>query len=85
MSSVSNSSNAQAGSLDLNDAKLFTEGAVNDMYNDYLANVNAIKGFYDEDLDADEQLNVSLNAGEVAIVFIQKDGQTIVTSSLIGE
>lgn len=85
MSSVSNSSNAQAGSLDLTDATLFTEGAVNDMYNDYLTNVNAIKGFYDASVDADAQLDLNLEAGQVAVVFIQKDGKTVVTTSLVGE
>ena len=82
MSNVSNATNAQPDAIkgSLSNTDFFTQGVVNDLYNDYLTNVDAMAGFYDP--DAQTQVDLDLQAGEVAILFAQKDGVTTVTSSL---
>ena len=51
------------------------------MYNDYLGGVDALAGMYDENGDyADWTMGVG--SGSVAIMVGQRDGQTVVESSL---
>ena len=83
LSGIGNPSEDQADRIaaELDNANLFTSGVVNDMYNDYLGGVDALAGMYDENGDyADWTMGVG--SGSVAIMVGQRDGQTVVESSL---
>lgn len=86
MAGIGNPSEEQAGQIgaDLGNANLFTSGAVNGMYNDFLAGVDAIASTYDaENPDSNSNLsNIGIGSGEVVILFAQKAGQMVTSNSL---
>ena len=89
LAGLGNPSEEQAKQVaaDINNQNLFTTGVVNGMYNDYLDGVDAMSGMYTM---TDENGNIvdysewtlGLGNGNVAVMFIQKDGKTVITSSL---
>lgn len=84
MAGIGNPSKEQAGSIgaDLSNSNLFTDGIVNDMYNDYLDGVNALGGFYDPAYDGYGEWDLGLEDGNVAIMFAVRDGALVILSSL---
>ena len=81
MAGLGNPTEEQATNIatDLGNANLFTDGVVNNMYNEYLDAVDVLNS-----LNTDEEFfgNVSFDEGEIAILVIQKDGFATITNSL---
>lgn len=86
LAGIGNPSEEQAKQVaeDINNANLFTNGVVNGMYNDYLDGVDAMSGMYSIDDDYSEW-SLGLDSGNVAVMFVQKDSQTVVANSLPAE
>lgn len=80
---IGNPSDEQAKQVaaDLSNTNLFTNGVVNDMYNDYMNGVDAMAGQYVEGTSYADW-NLGLGDGAVAIFYIQKDGNIVLTDSL---
>lgn len=84
MAGIGNPTTEQADSIakDLSNDKLFSEGIVNDMYNDYMDSVDAMSGMYDDSDTADNTWSIDVEAGQIAILVVQKNGQTVIKTSL---
>ena len=84
MAGLGNPTDEQADAIagDLSNDKLFSEGIVNDMYNDYMDNVDAMSGMFDDSDTADNTWSIDIEAGQIAILVVQKNGQTVIKTSL---
>lgn len=71
---------------DLNNATLFSDGAVNGMYNDFMDAASVLSGMYvgdGEGLPLDEDLaSIPLEDGEIAVLFTQSNGGLTVMNSM---
>lgn len=76
LAGLGNPTEEQAGIIkdDINNANLFTQGAVNDMYNTYLGAVQSMNGL--------GSANITLNDGEIAILFSMKNGTLTIVDTL---
>ena len=67
----------------MSNANLFTDGIVNEMYNNYLDGVDALAGTYDTNGDVDyAEYNMNLGNGNVAILVVVKNGEVKIANSL---
>ena len=85
MSGLGNPTKEQANNIanDLSNDKLFSEGIANDMYNEYMDNVSVMNGMYDgSDPNADNSWTIDVEEGQIAILVHQKNGKTIIKTSL---
>ena len=80
MAGLGNPTEEQAANIasDLNNANLFTDGVVNNMYNDYLDAVEVMVGLG----SGSDDTTFDVGSGEVAIMFVAKNGGISVSSSL---
>ena len=68
---------------DLSNPNLFTSGVVNGMYNDYLDYVDSVQGMMNEDpYNSSNFEAINLNDGEVAILFIYRNGIVEIKNTL---
>lgn len=83
MGGIGNPSEEQAKQVaaGLNQTDLFTNGVVNNMYNDYMDGVAAMSGTYDPD-GSYADWTLGLEDGAVAVFYLQKDGQNMISNSL---
>ena len=84
MAGLGNPTKEQAENIknDISNTNLFTEGVVNDMYNSYLGAVDSMSGLVSADPDADNAWTVNLSDGQVAILFVVKNGMITITDTL---
>ena len=82
LAGLGNPSEEQAAKItaDLNNSNLFTDGIVNEMYNDYLDGVDAMSGLYDPNDNSYD--NLGIGNGSVVVMVIHKDGKTVIVNSL---
>lgn len=83
---IGNPSDEQAKQIasDLSNTNLFTDGIVNDMYNDYMDGVAAMNSVYDPEYDGYGEWTLGLGGGNVVILFGKNNGETTVANSLPG-
>ena len=68
---------------DLSNPNLFTNGVVNTMFNDYLDYVDSVQGMVSGEMsDASNSKPIRVNNGEVAILFVYRNGQVELKYSL---
>lgn len=77
MAGLGNPTDEQAEIIknDLNNENLFTQGVVNEMYNDYLGAVDAMSGL-------DLEFDATVEQGQVAILYTVKNGQLVIVDTL---
>jgi hypothetical protein len=81
---IGNPSDEQAKQVasDLSNPNLFTNGVVNNMYNDYMDGVSGMIGVYDPNFDGYADWNMGLDNGNVVILFSQNNNETTIANSL---
>ena len=81
MSGLGNPTDEQAANIatDLSNANLFTDGIINNMYNEYLDAVDVLDALYQANPNFE---NIDFGESEVAILVIQNDGFASITNSL---
>jgi len=82
---IGNPSDEQAKQVasDLSNANLFTNGIVNEMYNDYMDGVDAMSSVYDPDYeDGYADWTLGLGEGSVVVLFAQNGNNFVITTSL---